>query len=178
MKTKTKTKSQNISIIIENNLFSKNKECKKKEYEEPADDEEGEGGRQPSLQYVAPFTPEPSFMSDIRQAFRDKNMYGFRYNTEPPQMYNPQGQPVYNHSISSSDFNEPPQQLQFTPPQQPPQQSVPDLISITMKEVKQRFPRSHIKLTQNGRLKKNSKAAKQLKKEGKYVVYDDDDDYD
>lgn len=99
MKKKVKSKDNNINIVIENNIFSKNKDTKKKE-EEPVDDEEG-GGRQPSLEYVAQFTPEPSFMSDIRQAFRDKNMYGFRYNTEPPQMYNPQGQPVYNHYFNT-----------------------------------------------------------------------------
>ncbi len=92
---KTKTKSSSINIVIENNLFSKNKECKKKECEEPVDDKKG-GRKQPSLQYVAPFAPEPSFMSDIRQAFNDKNMYGSRYNSQPPQMYNPQGQPTFN----------------------------------------------------------------------------------
>jgi hypothetical protein len=90
---KTKTKSSNINIVIENNLFSKNKESKK-EYEEP-EPEEPLPEREPSLQYIAPFTPEPSFMSEIRQAFSDKNMYGMRYNTQPPQMYNPQGQPTY-----------------------------------------------------------------------------------
>ena len=92
---KTKTKSSSINIVIENNLFSKNKECKKKECGEPVDDKKG-GRKQPSLQYVAPFAPEPSFMSDIRQAFNDKNMYGSRYNSQPPQMYNPQGQPTFN----------------------------------------------------------------------------------
>ena len=89
---KKQTKSSNINIVIENNLFSKNKDFKK---EDSYDEEQGQQERQPSLQYVAPFTPEPSFMSDIRQAYSDKNMYGMRYNTEPPPiMYNPQGQPA------------------------------------------------------------------------------------
>lgn len=103
MKQKTK-KNQNINIVIENNIFSKNKESKKKDYPEPPPDNNAGGGA--SLEYSAPFQPEPSFIADIRQAFSDKNMYALRHNTEPPEpMYNTQGHPVYNHY-----YNTPPHQ--------------------------------------------------------------------
>ena len=121
---KKQTKSSNISIIIENNLFSKNKEGKKEDVDTNKKPEQTT--RQSSLQYVAPFTPEPSFMSEIRQAFSDKNMYGMRYNTQPPpQMYNPQGQPnhVFGNNNSASQQEEVDEQdiegLQILEEQQP-----------------------------------------------------------
>lgn len=119
----TSKKKSNINIVIENNIFSKNKtpkdDDKKKIEKSKKNTESG------NISYHAPFQPEPSFISDIRQAFNDKNMYGFRHNLSP--MYNPQGQPqisnygfppnyIQNQEYDSDDsdvevfHNQPPQE--------------------------------------------------------------------
>ena len=85
-------KNNNINIVIENNIFSKNKDNIKK----PLKDNTVSKSANKGTEIIAPFQREPSFIADIRQAFSDKNMYGFKNRTEPP-MYNPQGHPVYNH---------------------------------------------------------------------------------
>ena len=98
-------KNQNINIVIENNLFSKNKETDKKEdvYKNKPTPDNSHKNNTSSLSYTAPFVPEPSFMKDIRQAYMGKNMYGLNNNITPPApMYNPSGQPIFNHYYNSA----------------------------------------------------------------------------
>lgn len=93
-RTKTKTSATSVNITIENNLFAKNRFPKEEEKEE-------DKPPVPPVQMIhgalTQPTYEPSFISDIRQAMSERNMYGMRNNTEPPMVFNnPAGQPMYN----------------------------------------------------------------------------------
>jgi hypothetical protein len=73
-------KDKHISIVIENNIFSKNKdckECKKKPSTEEIDDNTQNEIRK------EPFEKEPPFVSEIRNVMANRRLYDLRINTNP-----------------------------------------------------------------------------------------------
>jgi hypothetical protein len=102
-----KVKEKNINIVIENNIFSKNKN----KPEDKKDDK-----RTSSQKNINPITPlvqqrslyesEPSYLSQLKAEISKKDYYNMRINPQP-QMNNYYNPPITNNPTETTEPIEP-----------------------------------------------------------------------